>query len=535
MSGCCNKLKSFFQPNSSNRSGTIDVIVSEDRCGCLKFTEFHVRVSKLRLLYPQNKTMQVLINEQPTSYEMKISNDGLGYFEYQIYDDETDETDENLGKKSASLDKSETKIDLMDQEIFEPSTRVIQERAPVNLKPLSKVGSLTRVPRDRAVFRKSATIRELAMGRQNSIQISLCAHLINGHLTVDEISSIFNENIVDQRKFRENPQAILNDANLMIKINGKIYDSYVGLPQLFSKLAYGNELTNLELATLMDNGFQHPSPQVQPFSYKKLQARLKKSLKPPSDFFDDIELIPGLNTIEYRFTGNFGKQVSIYARLFYYPYQQQYRILISDVDGTITRSDILGHLMPFIYHDWSQIGIAEFFAKLRERGYIIMYLSSRNVDLSSYTLNYLQSVKQGGYRLPDGPVLVSPDNIFKTLKRELIDKNPETFKIAKLREISQIFSHSAVNPLYAGFGNKDSDAVSYMVVGIPKNRIFTINCEGEIYVLKSPKVFSYSHLHQNINEIFPEFNPDIAEHNHQLYGLNQACHLCGNINLGDSS
>lgn len=534
MSGCFNKFKSIFQPNSSNRSGSIDVIVSEDRCGCLKFTEFHVRVSKLRLMYPQNTIMQILVNDQPTGYDMKISSEGLGYFEYHVYEDQDESTEKGLIKESDHLNISKTNIDFVEEENLEPSIQNGQEKAPINLKPLSKVVSLTRVPRDRAITRKTTGIKELVLGRPNSIQISLCANLMKGHLTVDEISSIFNKHIIDQRSFREDPQSVLNDPNLMIKINSKIYDSHMGLPQLFSKVVYGNDLTNRELASLMDNGSDNILPQVQSHFYEKLPTRLKKSLKPPADFFDDIELIPGLNTIEYKFTGNFGKKVSIYARLFYYPYQQQYRILISDVDGTITRSDILGHVMPFIYQDWSQIGIAEFYAKLRERGYIIMYLSSRNVDLSSYTLTYLQSVKQAGYRLPDGPVLVSPDSIFKTLKRELIDKNPETFKIAKLREISQIFSHSSVNPFYAGFGNKDSDAVSYMVVGIPKNRIFTINCEGEIYVLKSPKVFSYSHLHQNINEIFPEFNPDIVEHKHRLYGLNQACHLCGNLNIGDA-
>ena len=161
--------------------------------------------------------------------------------------------------------------------------------------------------------------------------------------------------------------------------------------------------------------------------------------------------------------------------------------------------------MPFIYQDWSQMGIAELYTNLCQRGYIIIYLSSRNIDLSQRTINLLKSIKQGEFRLPDGPVLLSSDDLFHALKREMIVKNPETFKISVLRDIKQIFEHSLVNPLYAGFGNKDTDAVSYMVVGIPKKRIFTINCEGEIFVLKSEKVLSYTHLHENINEIFPEF------------------------------
>ena len=34
------------------------------------------------------------------------------------------------------------------------------------------------------------------------------------------------------------------------------------------------------------------------------------------------------------------------------------------------------------------------------------------------------------------------------------------------------------NPFYAGFGNRGTDEVSYMHVGVPAHRIFTINPQG---------------------------------------------------------
>jgi hypothetical protein len=36
------------------------------------------------------------------------------------------------------------------------------------------------------------------------------------------------------------------------------------------------------------------------------------------------------------------------------------------------------------------------------------------------------------------------------------------------------------HPFYAGFGNRDTDAVSYASVGVPPERIFTINPKSEI-------------------------------------------------------
>jgi phosphatidate phosphatase LPIN len=45
------------------------------------------------------------------------------------------------------------------------------------------------------------------------------------------------------------------------------------------------------------------------------------------------------------------------------------RLLISDVDGTITRSDLLGHVLPAMGVDWSHAGITELFSNIVGNGY----------------------------------------------------------------------------------------------------------------------------------------------------------------------
>ena len=126
--------------------------------------------------------------------------------------------------------------------------------------------------------------------------------------------------------------------------------------------------------------------------------------------------------------------------------------MISDIDGTITKSDVLGHILPAIGHDWAQSGVAQLFSKIRNNGYHIMYLSARAIGQATITKDYLHSVKQGEVHLPDGPLFLNPDSLIHAFKREVIDRNPEEFKISCLKEIQSLFGDK--NPFFAGYGNR---------------------------------------------------------------------------------
>lgn len=99
------------------------------------------------------------------------------------------------------------------------------------------------------------------------------------------------------------------------------------------------------------------------------------------------------------------------------------KIVISDIDGTITRSDVLGHLMPFIGRDWSHTGICEFYTNLYKNNYNILYLTARNYAQAYKTLKYLNSVKQKNFSLPEGPLILSPESLYQAFKREVIVGN----------------------------------------------------------------------------------------------------------------
>ena len=75
-----------------------------------------------------------------------------------------------------------------------------------------------------------------------------------------------------------------------------------------------------------------------------------------------------------------------------------------------------------------------------------------------------------------------------------------------MRTLKHLFSDTSYNPIYAGFGNKESDAISYSAAGVKVDYIFTITPDSQIYLIKSHEIYTYSKLNLLIEEYFPEYN-----------------------------
>ena len=58
------------------------------------------------------------------------------------------------------------------------------------------------------------------------------------------------------------------------------------------------------------------------------------------------------------------------------------------------------------------------------------------------------------------------------------------FKIAALKNIRNLFPEEQ-SPFAGGFGNRDTDAISYRAVGVDLDKIFIINHDGEVYHFNS--------------------------------------------------
>lgn len=225
---------------------------------------------------------------------------------------------------------------------------------------------------------------------------------------------------------------------------------------------------------------------------------------PTSKELESLNLVKGANKIIFSVEDS---NIAISATI--YLWDQSDKIVISDIDGTITKSDLFGHILPNLFgEDWSQPGVAQFLTNIRANGYQILYLTARAIGQAEITKTFLKNVNQidlatqKEMRLPDGPVFMSPDRVFESLKREVILRCPEKFKVACLEEIQKLFEEPV---FYAGFGNRHSDRISYEKVGIPPTRVFIIDEHGEIDNGNAIKK-SYTSLNEIVDQIIPPFN-----------------------------
>ncbi|CAK7270151.1 lipin Ned1 [Sporothrix epigloea] len=227
-----------------------------------------------------------------------------------------------------------------------------------------------------------------------------------------------------------------------------------------------------------------------------------KTLRLTSDQLRALNLQSGVNTMS--FTVNRAT-----CSAYMYLWKHNVPVVISDIDGTITKSDALGQVLNIIGRDWTHAGVAKLYSDIAANGYNIMYLTSRSVGQADSTRAYLAGILQGGYRLPRGPTILSPDRTMAALRREIYLRKPEVFKMATLRDIRQLYGPQNTHPFYAGFGNRLTDQISYRTVDVPRNRIFTINANAEV----SLDLLSLNQLkltYVNITEVVDHYFPPIS-------------------------
>ncbi|RMD45072.1 hypothetical protein DV735_g196, partial [Chaetothyriales sp. CBS 134920] len=226
-----------------------------------------------------------------------------------------------------------------------------------------------------------------------------------------------------------------------------------------------------------------------------------KTLRLTSDQLKQLELKPGANPMSFTV----GRAT---CPAFMYYWTSTVPIVISDIDGTITKSDTLGHILNMVGRDWTHQGVAKLYSEIVANGYNIFYLTSRSVGQADMTRAYLNTINQEGWKLPKGPVIMSPDRTIAALRREVYLRKPEVFKMACLRDILSLFP-GKTNPFYAGFGNRFTDALSYRTVNIPSTRIFTINTNSEVSI----DLMSLSHYRSSyvsMREVVDHFFPPVS-------------------------
>ncbi|XP_065063283.1 phosphatidate phosphatase LPIN3-like [Rhopilema esculentum] len=393
---------------------------------------------------------------------------------------------------------------------------------------------------------KKKSNQEKEIGFDASISLSLCGDLKRGKVDSEK----FREAMVSFEEFCKNP-SILNDPKLVIKMNNKYYNWQVAAPYVMALVAYRKPLHRETVKSLKQqymprkrkgwfswrttNDEQDSSDEDEIGAKKaerphrvrsfksdtstesdvshhdqrgKTKDRYKKVTRLSSSQWASLGLRDGENSITFSVTTQYQGTASCTAKIFLWNWCDN--IVISDIDGTITRSDVFGQILPYVGKDWSQAGVTGLFTNIAKNGYRFVYLSARAIGQAELTRNFLRSVQQGELRLPSGPVLLSPTSLVTAFQKEVIEKKPEEFKIACLKDIKKIFPPNR-SPFYSGFGNRVNDVWAYRALGIPISRIFTINYKGEIkHELTCAFSSSYAKLDSLVDQIFPPTIDSVA-------------------------
>ena len=230
--------------------------------------------------------------------------------------------------------------------------------------------------------------------------------------------------------------------------------------------------------------------------------RKRRNTRLTSDELKTLDLKPGLNTVTYSYKSRvFGTQ-TLECNLFLWDSDD--KVVVSDIDGTITKSDVLGHIYTMVGKDYAHPGIAALYRKIVRNGYKILFVTSRAISQSNSTRAYLQTLTQNGETLPLGPVMCAPDPISTALYREVVARKPEVFKIRCLTRVRRLFDVDINKTrMFAGFGNRSSDALAYKTCGIELDKIYTIDPKSRLRSEETGETFEIQHLMDKVDQAFP--------------------------------
>ncbi|XP_010333831.3 phosphatidate phosphatase LPIN2 isoform X3 [Saimiri boliviensis] len=394
------------------------------------------------------------------------------------------------------------------------------------------------------------------------VTLSLCGGLSeNGEISKEK----FMEHIITYHEFAENP-GLIDNPNLVIRIYNRYYNWALAAPMILSLQVFQKSLPKATVESWVkdkmpkksgrwwfwrkresmtkqlpeskegkseappasdlpssakepasarpaendsssDEGSQEleESVKVDPIPTEPLShgstTSYKKSLRLSSDQIAKLKLHDGPNDVVFSITTQYQGTCRCAGTIYLWNWND--KIIISDIDGTITKSDALGQILPQLGKDWTHQGIAKLYHSINENGYKFLYCSARAIGMADMTRGYLHWVNDKGTILPRGPLMLSPSSLFSAFHREVIEKKPEKFKIECLNDIKNLFAPSK-QPFYAAFGNRPNDVYAYTQVGVPDCRIFTVNPKGELIQERTKgNKSSYHRLSELVEHVFP--------------------------------
>ncbi|KAK1299040.1 hypothetical protein QJS10_CPB14g01427 [Acorus calamus] len=344
-------------------------------------------------------------------------------------------------------------------------------------------------------------------------EISLCGNVLRANMGQDSAREAFDSHRILEDEFKASGPSIIKNGNLIVRYEENYFPWTKAAPFVLGKAVFGSDFpidakdaipvkrvevredfsspsgrrwrlwsipfrsfktlqhsdsnssaddVFVDSESVLQSSGEEPTPsQTTVTQSQSPRKQFVRTNVPTNEQIASLNLKDGQNVVTFNFsTRVWGKQ-QVDAHIYLWKWNT--RIVISDVDGTITKSDVLGQFMPLVGKDWTQSGVARLFSAIKENGYQLLFLSARAIVQAYLTRSFLLNLKQ---------------------------------------DIRALFP-SDHNPFYAGFGNRDTDELSYRKIGIPKGKIFIINPKGEVAINQRVDVKSYTSLHTLVNDMFP--------------------------------
>ncbi|CAA2997007.1 phosphatidate phosphatase PAH1-like isoform X1 [Olea europaea subsp. europaea] len=297
----------------------------------------------------------------------------------------------------------------MDTEVAAKGMRSVEE-APTTYDESSKAKDIepdTELP--------SQAIRT---GLGTRLEISLCGNLLYAGMGLGAAAEAFNTNSISAEELKLSATSIVKNENLIVRIRGKYLPWDKAAPIILGMAAYGFVLpvqpedaipveqgtpetkeddsglastpsgrrwswsnpfrkvktldrsgsNSLKEEIYVDSESVSTSQPVEltstPHSARESpRMKLTRTNVPTTDQIASLNLKEGQNMVNFIFSSRALGHQKVEAHIYLWKWNT--RIVISDVDGTITKSDVLGQVMPLVGKDWTHSGIARLFCSIK--------------------------------------------------------------------------------------------------------------------------------------------------------------------------
>ena len=216
-----------------------------------------------------------------------------------------------------------------------------------------------------------------------------------------------------------------------------------------------------------------------------------RSTCPSHNILKEFNLRKGQNKIKFQ-----AQDLNCAAHFDIYYWDVYQKVIVCDIDGTLTKADVKGYIETVYCNKYSYIheGVVGLLKTLEsELNFNIIYLTTRPIEHLCETKNFLEHLEQNGSFLPSGPLFTNKKFIGNVIYDEIFIKDISSYKLQTLQSINSLYRLAGLKfdeiPFKLGFGNRVTDARAYFSAGILPQSIFIISPSSLISVWNQTKEY----------------------------------------------